>query len=175
MVFTERLRELISGEKGRKLLIAGAASALLLLLLGTFSCGGGKKPAVLEKTECAAEIEQALEQRLERLISQIDGAGSATVMVTLDTVSERIYEKDKKSESASQSTAQGSSASKGSETEVVLAGSAKEPLQIGTVQPKVRGAAVVCSGASDPAVREKVTKAVAKALNIGISQVYVTY
>ena len=44
----------------------------------------------------------------------------------------------------------------------------------GTVQPKVRGAAVVCSGASDPVVREKVANAVAKALNIGISKVYVT-
>ena len=57
---------------------------------------------------------------------------------------------------------------------MVLAGSSKEPLQIGTLQPRVRGAAVVCSGAGDPVVKERVANTVAKALNIGLSKVYVT-
>lgn len=176
MRLSERLRELLLGDKGRKIVIVGAVAVMLLLLLSTVSCDSGKKSAAepYSTGENAAEIEHELEQRLTRLLSCIDGAGEVTVMVTLDTVSQRVFEKDVKSESSSRSDTDGSSQSVGSETEVVLAGSAKEPLQVGTVQPKVRGAAVVCTGASDPVVKERVANTAAKALNIGLSRVYVT-
>ena len=92
-------------------------------------------------------------------------------MITLESSTELLYERDRKVQRSTDSDSE----SYGSETEVVLAGSAKEPLQIGSVQPKVRGAAIVCSGASDPVVRERVTNTAAKVLNLGISRVYVTY
>jgi len=173
---SERLKDFLLGDKGRKIVVAGAVAVMLLLLLSTVSCERGEKNAAepYGTSENAAEIERGLEQRLTGLIEQIDGAGEVTVMVTLDTVSERVYERDRRSGSSSGSTSDGSSQSSESETEVVLAGSSKEPLQIGTVQPRVRGAAVVCTGASDPVVKERVANTVAKALNIGLSKVYVT-
>ncbi|MCH5206711.1 MAG: hypothetical protein J1F09_07125 [Oscillospiraceae bacterium] len=174
MAIRERLNELLLSDRGRKILVFGAIAVMLLLLLSTVSCERKETSAVREETENAAEIEKTLERRLEQLISQIDGVGSVSVMVTLDTVSERVYEKDKRSESSSQGNSESRSESESRETEVVLSGSAKQPVQIGTVQPKVRGAAVVCSGASDPVIRERVTNTVAKALNIGVSRVYVT-
>ena len=164
-------RSLFSGENGKKILIFGAAAVLILLLLGTVT--GGGRSASYEKTELAedaSEIEKSLERRLEALIGRIDGAGSVSVMVTLDRTSQTLYEKDEKTDRKTADGTENSSA----ETETVLAGSSKSPILTGTVQPKVRGAAVVCSGASDPVVREKVANTVAKALNIGISKVYVT-
>lgn len=163
------LKSLLAGEKGRKLLIIGAAAVLVLLLLSSM-LGGSKSSSKVSKSgedtvqiaEKTAELEQALEARVKALVERIDGAGTAAVMITLDRTSTQVYEKDEK---------QGNS---NRETETVLAGSAKEPLQTSVVLPKVRGAAVVCPGAADPVVREKVTNAVAKALNIGTSRVYVT-
>lgn len=169
----ERIKALLLGDKGRKIIVAGALAAMLLLLLSTLSCGG-KSASEPYAAENAAELERELEQRLVRLISQIDGTGEVTVMVTLDTVSQQVYEKDARSESSSRSDGDGSSTGSSFATEIVLAGSAKEPLKVGTVQPKVRGAAVVCPGASDPVVKERVANAVAKALDIGMSRVYVT-
>lgn len=168
-------KNLLSGENGRKILIFGAAAVVILLLLSTMSFGGKKetREAVIE-TEDAAKIERELEQRLEQLIERIDGAGTVSVMVTLDRSSQRLYEKNEKSQTAAKNDSDGGTENTVRETETVLGGSAKEPLQTGVVQPKVRGAAVVCSGASDPVVREKVANTVAKALNIGISKVYVT-
>lgn len=165
------LKSLFSGENGRKILIFGAAAVMILLLLSTVT-GGGKKTSYEQNaiTEDASEIERSLEQRLEKLLEKIDGVGSVNVMVTLDRTSQQLYAKDEKTDQRSSDGTENTAR----ETEVVLAGSSKEPLRAGVVQPKVRGAAVVCSGAGDPIVREKVTNAVAKALNIGVSKVYVT-
>lgn len=175
----ERLREFLLGEKGRKVLIAAALAAMVLLLLSTISCDG-KSDDVGQtgETENVQALEQRLEERITRLVSQIDGVGDSSrieVMITLDTTSTRVYEKDRRFEASSQSGENGGTGNETVETEVVLAGSGKEPLQIGTVQPIVRGAAVVCPGAVDPLVRERVTYAVAKALDIGVSRVYITY
>lgn len=162
------LKSLLAGEKGRKLLIIGAAAVLVLLVLssvlgGSVSKNSSKVKEVKSPTiEDVSELEQALESRVKALVERIDGAGTAAVMITLDRTSTSVYQKDEKL------------ANSNYENETVLAGSAKEPLQTGTVLPKVRGAAVVCSGAADPVVQEKITNAVAKALNIGISRVYVT-
>lgn len=171
-----RIKKFVLSDKGRKALIIGALAVMLLLLLSTVSCGGDKTSSVntAQPAENAAEIERTLEKRVTELISRIDGVGEVSVMVTLDTVSEVVYEKDHKSETAMEDNSNSVRKSSENQTEVVLQGSSKQPLQIGTIQPKVRGAAVVCEGAEDPIIREKVTNAVAKALNIGISRVYVT-
>lgn len=170
------LKNLFSGENGKKILMLGAAAVMILMLLSTVSCES--KTVNQENTaaaEDASKIEVTLEERLVKLLEKIDGVGTVSVMVTLDRSSEKLYEKDEKTETNTKSDSGGGTENTARETAAVLAGSAKQPLQVGTVQPIVRGAAVVCSGASDPVIREKVTYAVAKALNIGISKVYVTY
>lgn len=164
-----RVKEYISGETGRKVLIIGGVILLLILLLSSFAVKKTDNTAPVNN-ESAEDIERKLEKRLCGLISKIDGAGEASVMITLDRTETAVYEKNKKLEESSGN----STGSSSKETEVVLAGSAKQPLLSGAVQPTVRGAAVVCEGASDPVVREKVANTVAKALNIGISRVYVT-
>jgi len=164
-----RVKEYISGETGRKVLIIGGAVLLLILLFSSFTVKKADNTAPVNN-ESAEDIERKLEKRLCGLISKIDGVGEASVMITLDRTETAVYEKNKKLEESSGNSSESSS----KETEVVLAGSAKQPLLSGAMQPTVRGAAVVCEGASDPVVREKVANTVARALNIGISRVYVT-
>ena len=177
MVLPERLKDFLLSDKGRRIMIAAALVIMLLLLLSTVSCGGKGSSGIdaqQKPTEDFSRLEQELEQRLEKLISEIDGAGKVSVMVTIDTSSQRVYDRNEKTENSQQSGGDTLHESYERQTEVVLAGSSKEPLEIATVQPRVRGAAVVCSGAADPVVRERVANTVAKALNIGISRVYVT-
>ncbi len=177
MVFPERLKEFAASDKGRKIMIAAALAVMLLLLLSSVSCGKKSNSEIstqVAHNEDISAMEKDLERRLERLLSEIDGVGSVSVMVTVDTSSRLIYDRNVKTEGSQQSNSDNFSESFEKQTEVVLAGSSKDPLQIGTVQPQVRGAAVVCSGAADPVIRERVANIVAKALNIGISRVYVT-
>ena len=161
----ERIKEFFLGEKGRKALIIAGIAAMVLLLFSTLSCGGGEETAAAG--ESAAEFEQRLERRLESLLSEIDGAGKVTVMITLETASERVYAEDERTERS----VDGKS---GTQSEVVLAGSGKNPVEKSVIQPVVRGAAIVSTGAADPVVREKLAKAAAGVLDIGISRVYVT-
>ena len=175
----ERLKELPASDKGRRIMIGAALALMLLLLFSTVSCDQKSDTAGTEvtqvRTEDFSKLERELEQRLEKLIAEIDGVGKVSVMVTMDTSTRRIYDRNEKTENTQQSSSDSFHENYERQTEVVLAGSSKEPLEIATVKPLVRGAAVVCSGAGDPVIKERVATTVAKALNIGISRVYVTY
>ena len=168
-----RLTGFLSSDKGRRAIIIGGIAVILLLFLSTLTPKEKSSSDSFIETTNAEETEQALERRLTAVLSQIQGAGEVTVMITLDSTAERIYAEDRK-ETGSETDGENLSQTSGIETETVLAGSAKEPLERSVIMPKVRGAAVVCSGASDPLIKEKVANAAASVLGIGISRVYVT-
>lgn len=171
----EKLIDFLGSDKGRRIIVIVGTAVILLLFLSTLSFGKSEDTAeTAAQAENAAEIEQELEQRLERLISQIPGAGNVTVMVTLESTSERVYAEQTHTESSSSENGESSSQSRTSETELAFSGSSKEPIELSVIQPKVRGAAVVCSGASDPVVREKIANVVSGVLDIGVSKVCVT-
>ena len=150
-----RLSGFLSSEKGRRAIIFGGIAVILLLFLSTIIPQEKSASQSLAQAKTAEETERALEQRLCAVLSEIDGAGSVTVMVTLDSTAQRVFAQDTNSA-------------------VVLAGSGREPLEQSVILPRVRGAAVICSGAADPAVKEKIANAAASVLGIGISRVYVT-
>lgn len=163
-----RLSGFLSSEKGRRAIIFGGIAVILLLFLSTIIPQEKSGSQSLAQAKTAEETERALEQRLCAVLSEIDGAGSVTVMVTLDSTAQRVFAQDTKSANS------GTGSSQSSESSVVLAGSGKEPLEQSVILPRVRGAAVICSGAADPAVKEKIANAAASVLGIGISRVYVT-
>lgn len=171
--FARRLSEFFTGEKGKRVIIAAGLAVIALLFLSSVIPKKEETESVIGY-ETAEQAERRLEQRLEALIAKIDGAGSATVMVTLDTTAERVYAQNEKTGTSQNGNGESGSRSGNSETEIVLAGSARQPLESGAVMPKARGCAVVCAGAADPAVKERIANAVADVLGIGISRVYVT-
>ncbi|MBQ9947762.1 MAG: hypothetical protein IJO91_05175 [Oscillospiraceae bacterium] len=155
---------LLSKPKFRRAAVIAGCALMLLIFLSTLI---PSEEQVAPPTEDAlsigdsSAIEQSLEQRLEVLLSEIEGVSSPKVMVTLDSTAETVYARDEVPDR---------------ESSVVLVGSssAKTALTESVVLPKVRGAAVVCGGAADPTIREKVVNTVAGVLGIGTSRIYVT-
>ena len=165
---SERIKQIFSNDKVRRIVVLCGLLVMLLLLLSSFfkrSDSSTSQDTVF--SEDCVKLERELEERLSSLILQIDGVGKVSVMVTIDRTERVVYEKNSKSESKENDYSE--------ETEVVLAGSSKEPLKTVKIMPVVRSAAIVCEGASDPIVRGQVANIAAKALNIGISKVYVAY
>lgn len=166
----QSLQSFLGSDKARRIIIICGIAVIALLFLSTVVPKKQSEPSSeISLCDSAEDIERGLEKRLAEMIGHIDGAGSAAVMVTLESSAERVFAEDTKTDSS-----EGAALSRGTQTETVLAGSSKEPLERSVVMPKVRGVAVVCAGAADPAVKERIANAVARALGIGISRVYVT-
>ena len=90
------LRSLQSNKNRTSLAVAVGVLAMLLLLLSELLPGdSAQKMAVsTAQTTAVSQYQTQLEQQLEGLISQLQGAGRTTVMVTLTTGEETVYAVD---------------------------------------------------------------------------------
>ena len=152
------LPEKLQGQQGRAALaiVIGLAAMLLILLS---ECVPSQKTAPESSLDPEAYQSQ-MEQRLEKLISQMSGAGKTTVMVTLETGEESVYAVDTQSgEMQSQNT------------HVLLDdGSA---LTETVYQPQVRGVAVLCDGGGDVRVAARITEMICALLDLPSNRVCV--
>lgn len=162
------LRERLGGDKRllNWIVIAGIAGMVLIALSEWLP--DPQTEAVTEQEEPAAstvsDYEADLEQRLEALICQVDGAGAARVMVTLSTSEYIVYATD------SETHADGSSR----QEHLLLDGEAAEPALVETTRtPEIQGVAVLCTGAESPDVQAKVTQIVQVLTGIGANRITV--
>ena len=110
---------------------------------------------------------EALEQRLEELLRQVDGAGETKVMLTLHKGIGYEYLSDTVTEVRSDGQK--------IETEMVFASgsSGDEPVLTGMTYPEYQGAVVVCEGADRPSVRLAVIDAVSSLTGLRSTQIAV--
>ena len=159
------------------------AAVIGLILIGLSNILNTPKDTPIEDSSfsiskyCSSE-----EQRLEKILSHIDGVGNVHVMMTLENGVEYRYAADEKQSEDSVFTYSSGSEnpSKVEQTEnsqqsYILIGSSgdKKPLVVTELSPSVKGVVVVCSGASDAVIRHRVTEAVTTALGINSLQVCV--
>lgn len=109
-----------------------------------------------------------LEQRLEALLSQIAGAGQVRVLLTEDAGQETLYQTDSTSECDD-------SGSRRSDDTVLVEDSARveSALVRQVLEPKYRGAVVLCQGAEDPNVRLAIVEAVRCVTGLGADKISV--
>lgn len=110
---------------------------------------------------------EVLEERLAQAISRIQGAGTCTVLLSLDQGVERVLATDRvEDRSGDESTRE--------ETTVVYSGEDGEEVALVTqYYPSFRGALVVCAGGDDPQVRLSVTQAVSALTGLGSDRITV--
>jgi len=136
--------------KGKSIIIALAALIIGIALM----LFGGKKES--EPTYDKADTSE-LEQRVEKLCSQVEGVGAVSVMITADTVSEKIYARNSQT------------GSEYSKSEYVTVSGGLMP--IGERTMTVRGVAVVCGGGDSDTVKLKLTELICALFNIGADRV----
>lgn len=137
-------------KKYRPVLLVLAAGIALMLLPG---------PSAEEPAPAAEPAEaESVEQRLERILSRIDGAGEVAVMLTEAGGEEVIYQTD---------------GEQGDTVVVTGADRAQTGLVRTRVPPRYQGAVVVCAGGDSPAVRLALVEAVANATGLGTDRITV--
>ncbi len=169
-----------------RLLLAVGIAAIALLFLS--ECGeSGAKDASADAAAYSVtandyeEYTAQLERRLTELITSVDGAGRAKVMITLECGTEYVYASQQKSTSAiSESSDRNGRSSRdekrsGEESLILIdAGRGEEPLILKEITPTVAGVVVLCSGADDVNVRQQIIDVVTTALGTSSNRVCVT-
>jgi hypothetical protein len=131
--------------------------------------------AVRTGNDYAAQVEA----RLTALVEEIDGVGRATVMVMLENSGEAVYAREEKRSLDSSGAAQapdGGTLRQSSEDRYVLIENGygqKEALVETQLEPKVRGVIIVCEGAGDAHVQQRLINVVTTALGISSTRVCV--
>ena len=130
----------------------------------------------ISKEELSSEgSKEGLEEKLENILSQIEGAGELDVMITYES-SEEIqpaFNTNTTTEKTKEVDQQGGerTVTTSSENKTMITSSSSEPIVIKTNQPKINGVIVVASGAKDPTVKETLYSAVQTALQVQGHQV----
>lgn len=150
-----------------KILIAAGIVGILLILLSEISFPASKKETEVTKTDYSAYVNE-LDDKLNSLISSIDGVGKCKVMITLKSTSESVYAKN------IQNSQSESSASQNSEYVIYDSKDGDSPILIQENFPEIEGIAIVCSGGDNIAVRERVIQCVSSLFNISSNRISVS-
>jgi stage III sporulation protein AG len=144
------------------LVVIAAGILLLLWPSGEGEEAAAQDTAGLTGTEEDLTVE-VMEEKLSDILSQVDGAGKVTVMLTVKQGMERVLAADEKR------TASGDSSKEEWET-VVVDG---EAILVTQYSPVFQGALVVCPGGDDPEVKLLLTQAVAALTGLGTDHITV--
>lgn len=123
-------------------------------------------PEQTEQPEPAPIVESAptLEERLQQLLRQIEGAGEVRVLLTEDTGRETLF----------QTNSQGSGDSRSEDTVLIESADRCETGLVRQVmEPVYRGAVVLCQGADRPSVKLAVVEAVRCVTGLGADAISV--
>lgn len=104
---------------------------------------------------------EELERRLESALSEINGVGEVTVVLSLRSTGEDILAQD---------TSEGTTSDR--ETVIVSTGSGtEEAVSVKTIYPEFKGALVVCEGAGNASVKLEVLQAVSAITGLSSDQI----
>ena len=137
----------------------------LILIIGVVlmvAAGGHdrKKEAVSTANEIAVEDE---EKRLADILSQIDGAGEVSVMITYYSSTEKDIAYETK-------TASRGDKSETSEDKKAVRTDG-EPMVVKEVYPQVKGVIVTAQGAGNTAVKAAISEAVSASLDVPVHRI----
>lgn len=122
-----------------------------------------------------AQYAQILEKRLSVVLSEINGAGRVTVMITLDGGMSYEYATESEEVTTSSSITSGtnSKTTKSESVVIVTQNGKSSPLVVKEIYPGIAGVVVVCSGAGSVAVKLDIINAITTLLDVDDSKVQV--
>ncbi|MBO5487328.1 MAG: stage III sporulation protein AG [Eubacterium sp.] len=153
-----------NGDKGKENVVAKSSKQSGATFTGEVVGNGGESNYVATSGD---EFDYAayLEERLESMLSDMDGVGAVSVMVTLESTEELVVEKDEpvKESNVQETDSQGGSRStiqveKSENTIYSTDGSVSEPYVVKKLLPKVEGVLVVAQGAGRGDINKNITE-----------------
>lgn len=162
----EKLQALLTGEKGRRVILALGFLGVLLLALPAFF-GGQKEqepPARQTEERSGSGYREELETALTRLVCAITGESDPTVLVTLEDGGRSVYAQDEQT---------GEHDFKSAHVLLKSSDGGQAALTETELKPEIKGVVIVSDLAADAVLREELTEAVKTALHVPSNRVCV--
>lgn len=177
--FRQKFIEIIKGDKKIKIFTLLGLIGILLIFLSTTNSFDKKKDK--EPLNNSSYL-QTLESRVLKLVKGIDGVGKVNVMVTLEGGVEYVFAQEQKNSADKTEDYDGNNIKKiqqsddSEEKYILVDGNSgkREALVKTELEPKVKGVVIVCQGADDPIVQNRILEAVTTVLDISSTRVCVT-
>lgn len=155
-----RLQRVLGKYKFVALILCLGVVLMLLPTRGGAKSTGTEVEDHQQQSESSFDLED-LERRMEAALSEIDGVGEATVVLTLNSSGEDVLAQD---------TSEGTSSDR--ETVIVSTGSGtEEAVSVKTIYPEFKGALVICQGAGNASVKLEVLKAISAITGLSSDQI----
>ena len=164
-------------DRTRLLVIAGLVGMGLILCSELMPQASEEAEPLVQEQSSSEQYVRSMEERLKEILSQIDGAGECSVMVTLRESSRSVYASEDKSTTQTSQGQQNTQNTSSSEQKLVLVESRdgqSSPVIEKIVEPQIGGVIVVCEGGGSAQVQSQVIEAVTTVLGIRSTQVCVS-
>lgn len=151
----------------RNKIVAFLVLGILLLLCsnGIWSDKEEKMPIESETAEATNPKQEDVEEKMEQVLSKVEGAGKVQVMLTYSTTKEQILAREEKTEKSKGETEE----SLRMEDTLVLAENgqgSQEPVVLTEQAPKVEGVVIVAEGGDDAVVSSRLNCAAQALLDV---------
>ncbi len=171
----------VSTDKKTLFIVLAGIVGVVILVISEFIPEGEKTKNSDEEVQVSNysienhyEYAEMLEKKLTDIISSIDGAGTAKVMITLESSSEAVYAQNDKTDMES-GDENNEKISKENDYVLIKTDSSKEEaLLLKIIQPEVKGVAVVCEGGDSIYVQQKIIETISAVFDISSSKIKVT-
>lgn len=162
---------------GKNIKIAILVIIAIVSLIVFIKFGGAKSESQKTSADSAFEYKSTmdycgeLERKLESVLSQVKGAGTVKVMISLDGSPELVYAMD--SDTKVSNNSNGSTTTSSSTPILIQKSGLSSPLILTEILPKVKGVIVVSSGASDIGIKLDILNSVSTLLDISTDKINV--
>lgn len=170
-------------EKQRnRLIIALGLLGLVLIMLSELpgKTSQAAFDSISSQTEENEEYVRGMEEKLNRLVENVSGAGKCHVMITLEQGTQYVYASENKKVVDETQSHEGESSSKiqqkdNSESKIVVIeeNGVSRPLVETSREPQIKGVVVVCDGGNSSVVQQRITEVLTTVLGIRSNQVCV--
>ncbi|MBQ8426621.1 MAG: hypothetical protein IJX16_02540 [Clostridia bacterium] len=158
---TQTNKSIIEKIKNNKKLQIILIIVLSIIVVGIFVSNFFVNDEAEPETNAINEYVYNLEKRLENTLSQVEGAGAVSVVITIESGMETVLAMEKVVKETETTT-------EIKETPVIING---KPIILKEQYPKIIGVIIVAKGANNIAVMSKIQQATISLLDININQI----
>lgn len=182
LALKDYISNLLSKKNKNQIIVMIGLIGLVLICASSFFKKDAKKEDALPQKQTMEKRQEKIQENLENIISSIEGAGKAKVLVTFENSAETVYAtEERKNKEASEDKSEGEVTRK-KETDdcekkyiTIKDGEGTEhALAVTEIEPKVKGVVAICSGGDNPIIKNRIIEAITTALHITSKRVCVT-